>query len=216
MRGAIVLAFTAIALAWTGLTPDSAQACDRPYYGGGYYGGGYYGGGYYGGGYYGGSYYGGVAYSPYYPMYVGSPVVYSRPMYYGPPTVYGRTTYYEPPIVYGRRVSYDPPVVYSRSMYYQPPVDSQPAERIDRPAGSTTVGMYDDRFDPPTLTVPSGTTVRWVNNGIRNHTVTSATNDWDSGDLAPGQSYSATFKTPGVHEYFSQHHKDMRGRIIVK
>ena len=35
------------------------------------------------------------------------------------------------------------------------------------------VSLIDDRFEPATLTVAAGTTVKWVNNGKHLHTVTS-------------------------------------------
>jgi plastocyanin len=94
--------------------------------------------------------------------------------------------------------------------YYPPPTAS------GQSITTATVTLADNRFEPATITVAPGTTVRWVNYGSHKHTVTSATGAWDSGDLAPGQVYSATFTKAGTYEYFCRHHKDMRGSIVVK
>src|SRR5262245_4421095 len=124
------------------------------------------------------SYRGGAVYSPYRPMYYAPPMAYSSygPMYYSGPVAYSP---YDPRYIY-------PPVVYTRSMYYRPSEGYRPAERLGAPSTATSVGIYDDRFDPPTLTVAPGTTVRWTNLGSHKHTVTSSSGDWDSGDMKPG------------------------------
>jgi len=80
---------------------------------------------------------------------------------------------------------------------------------------ATTVNAADDRFDPPTLTVAPGTTVRWTNTGHHPHTVTDRGGKFDSGDVAPGATYSATFSTPGTYRYYCKHHKGMEGTIVV-
>jgi plastocyanin len=49
----------------------------------------------------------------------------------------------------------------------------------------------------------------------KQHTVTSKDGRWDSGDLAPGATYSVTFQPPGIYYYFCRHHKGMQGTIVV-
>ena len=75
----------------------------------------------------------------------------------------------------------------------------------------------DTSFTPEEITVNIGETVTWVNQGSKSHTVTSwykqededfavhifIGETWDSGDIAPGQSYSRTFNQPGSYDYFS-------------
>src|SRR5579859_4819240 len=83
------------------------------------------------------------------------------------------------------------------------------------PATVTMTGAL--RFDPAAITVPNGTTVTWHNATSTVHTVTDdpskASNRadsalpkgaqaWDSGDIAPGQSFTRTFDTPGTYKYF--------------
>jgi plastocyanin len=77
------------------------------------------------------------------------------------------------------------------------------------------VGVYDDVFESRVTVVPAGSTVVWSNNGKRTHTVTSADSSWDSGDLAPGASYSRRFLTPGTYHFHCRHHAGMRGTIVV-
>ena len=75
----------------------------------------------------------------------------------------------------------------------------------------------DNYFEPTTLNIPPGTTVRWVNYGKHPHTVTSKDGGWGSGDIPRGAAYSATFQYPGTYYYYCRHHtKDkMQGTIVV-
>jgi plastocyanin len=86
-----------------------------------------------------------------------------------------------------------------------------------REGKAAEVGLSDNRFDPPTLTVPAGTTVRWVNRGQHKHTVTADKGDWGSKELAPEAVYEYTFTQPGTYTYHCEvHPKEMRGTVIVK
>jgi plastocyanin len=70
-------------------------------------------------------------------------------------------------------------------------------------------------FMPDTLTIRVGQTVTWINNDETEHTATSDTSVFDSGFLAPGQSFTFRFTSTGTFPYFCQIHPDMVGRIIV-
>jgi hypothetical protein len=54
-----------------------------------------------------------------------------------------------------------------------------------------------------------------MNRGRHAHTVTAEDDRWDSGDIRPGASYTATFQRPGTYEYFCRHHEGMRGTVVV-
>ena len=112
--------------------------------------------------------------------------------------------------------------------------------------GGTTVDMTDDLvYDPETITVSVGDTVTWENVGSVGHTVTAyednipdgaaywASGDFDSeqaardayvpgdtgaGDVPGGESWSHTFETAGVHEYFCIPHESagMVGTVEVQ
>ena len=65
------------------------------------------------------------------------------------------------------------------------------------------------------INVQPGTTVRWVNYGQHSHTVTANDGSWDSGDIKPGASYSATFKQPGTYYYYCRHHTQDKMQGVV-
>jgi plastocyanin len=140
--------------------------------------------------------YGGPFYGPVY----GGPVYYGcqpAPAYYAP--------YYAAPMYYQPRFSYAP-------TYYQPVA---PKYSPAKPTTIINIAASDDYFDPAAVDVQPGTTVKWVNKGQHKHTITSITGLWDSGDLAGGASYSATFNAPGTYSYYCRHHKGMKGTITV-
>ncbi len=72
------------------------------------------------------------------------------------------------------------------------------------------------KFSRPTLTVPAGTTVTWLNRDEDVHTVVSSTQAFRSAGLETDEAYSYTFAKPGVYEYFCTLHPLMTGKVIVK
>jgi plastocyanin len=79
-------------------------------------------------------------------------------------------------------------------------------------------------FRPSELTVPAGTTVRWVNNDAVFHTVTS-TNSldrkrpnglFDRSVFARGQAVQYRFTRPGTYHYYCRPHSEfMAGTVRV-
>ena len=82
------------------------------------------------------------------------------------------------------------------------------------PAG-TSVRMAGSRFEPATLTVAPGSTVRWFNDDALPHTVTAADDSWDSGNLAPGGSFERRFDSAGSYAYLCRYHPGQTGTIVV-
>jgi plastocyanin len=72
------------------------------------------------------------------------------------------------------------------------------------------------KFSRPTLTVPAGTTVSWLNRDEDVHTVVSTTHAFTSAGLETNAAYSYKFAKPGVYEYFCTLHPLMTGKVIVK
>ena len=72
------------------------------------------------------------------------------------------------------------------------------------------------KFSRPTLTVPAGTTVTWLNRDEDLHTVVSTTLAFKSAGLETDEAYSYKFTKPGVYEYFCTLHPLMTGKVIVK
>jgi plastocyanin len=71
-------------------------------------------------------------------------------------------------------------------------------------------------FGPKELTVPVGTTVKWVNHDDIPHTVANKDNIFRSKALDTDDSYSYTFASAGTFDYFCGLHPYMVGKIIVK
>ena len=78
-----------------------------------------------------------------------------------------------------------------------------------------TVNIHDDAFDPAQLDIAPGTTVTWVNNDDEAHTVTADDGLFDSGRLAPGDSYSVWFDGSGTVAYHCEPHPHMTGSVVV-
>jgi plastocyanin len=72
------------------------------------------------------------------------------------------------------------------------------------------------KFSLPTLTVPAGTTVTWLNRDDDVHTVVSTTQAFRSAGLETGEAYSYKFTKPGVYQFFCTLHPLMTGKVIVK
>ena len=77
-------------------------------------------------------------------------------------------------------------------------------------------------FAPDAVTVVIGvnSTVAWTNNDSAPHTVTSTSasslGSFDSGNIAPGQTWTHTFTAAGTYHYTCRYHSWMTGTIIVK
>jgi plastocyanin len=81
--------------------------------------------------------------------------------------------------------------------------------------GGTAVSIVDFAFQPASIEVPAGSTVTWTNTGGAPHTVTADNGAFDSGQLAPGASFSQTFTTPGTYTYHCDIHPRMTGTVVV-
>jgi plastocyanin len=72
------------------------------------------------------------------------------------------------------------------------------------------------RFDPPTLEVPVGTTVTWMNKDEEIHVVTSSQGLFRSPGLEGDQQFAHRFEKPGTYEYGCAIHPQMKGTIVVR
>jgi len=70
--------------------------------------------------------------------------------------------------------------------------------------------------DPITVVAGVNSTLKWFNNDNAPHTVTANDASFDSGNVAPGQSFTFTFTTPGTYQYHCVYHPWMTGTVIVK
>jgi plastocyanin len=99
-------------------------------------------------------------------------------------------------------------------------------EQTDTGAGQKTpsspnveVEMKDIKFIPHDVTVKAGSAVQWTNNDSVPHTVTYTSGpgeDFDSGDVPPGDVFEQGFEEKGTVEYVCTIHPGQDGTITVK
>jgi plastocyanin len=87
-------------------------------------------------------------------------------------------------------------------------------------------------FEPAQIKINMGDTVTWRNESGKTHSVTADADKaadpahvvlpkdaekFDSGDIAPSQTFSQSFSTPGIYHYICRphEHKGMVGTVIV-
>jgi plastocyanin len=72
------------------------------------------------------------------------------------------------------------------------------------------------QFSLPTVSIPVGGTVTWVNHDDDVHTVVSTTALFRSPGLDTDNSFSYRFTQPGTYQYFCTLHPLMVGKVIVR
>jgi alcohol dehydrogenase (cytochrome c) len=73
------------------------------------------------------------------------------------------------------------------------------------------------RYSPARIRIHAGTSVTFTNVGELNHTATAfPKSEWDTGDLAGGESKAITFTQPGSYYYICTPHPWMSGQVIVE
>jgi plastocyanin len=80
----------------------------------------------------------------------------------------------------------------------------------------TEVRVDNFSFGPETLTVPTNSTVTWVNKDDVPHTVASNDGLFRSKALDTDDKYSYTFTKAGTYSYYCSVHPKMVGKIIVQ
>jgi plastocyanin len=90
-----------------------------------------------------------------------------------------------------------------------------------RPQQTHVIQVKDFSYEPRSLTIEPGDTVRWVFSGTdRTHTVTALNGTFDSGTVftASGATFERRFDTVGTWDYSCQAHKQcclMQGSVRV-
>lgn len=82
-------------------------------------------------------------------------------------------------------------------------------------AQTVDVAIQGFAFDPASLSITAGTTVRWTNMDSAPHTSTSDAPLWDSGTLNQGEDFSFTFNEEGEYPYHCEFHGGMTATISV-
>jgi plastocyanin len=83
------------------------------------------------------------------------------------------------------------------------------------PPGTTFVSIHDNAYQPDTVTVTVGKSVRWTNAGATQHTVAENTQRWASDPLQPGWWFEVRFDSTGTFDYHCTVHAET-GTVIVQ
>ena len=115
-------------------------------------------------------------------------------------------------IVIGCGSSYSPPAAPTPTPTPSPaPTPGTPVSIVNGASVQTTRA-----FAPSPVTVAVGGTVTWTNNDSTTHTSTGNNNDWNSGPIVPGASFSRTFASAGSFTYHCTIHPGMVGTVTVQ
>ncbi|MCX6683179.1 MAG: cupredoxin domain-containing protein [Methanoregula sp.] len=101
-------------------------------------------------------------------------------------------------------------------------VTTIPVPQTTTSVSDNTIRINKRGFDPVSITVKSGSTVRWVNAdstadaALYNPTHRIAVvNIYNSDLLSPGQGWSWIFDQPGSYDFSDMIHPDLKGTVIV-
>ena len=99
------------------------------------------------------------------------------------------------------------------------PEASPVASPVASPTAVFEASIQSLKFIPREIDISVGTTVVWTNKDSVAHTVTQRAKPKDqifsSPMLAPGESFSFMFDTPGTYPYFCTPHPFMTGTVVV-
>ena len=80
----------------------------------------------------------------------------------------------------------------------------------------TSITIKNFAFSPATLSVSPGARLTVHNEDAATHTVTSVSNAFNTGDVAPGATVTFTAPTsPGTYAYICMIHQFMHGTLVV-
>ena len=92
------------------------------------------------------------------------------------------------------------------------PVDCRPAA----PAPTAQVALRGHALSHPSLVVPAGTTVEWINADLdAHHLVRRVAGGETSTPLGPGEHDAVTYDIPGTYPYYCAIHPHMQGVVTV-
>lgn len=78
------------------------------------------------------------------------------------------------------------------------------------------VAIENNSFNPATVNISTGDTVRWTNLDTASHTVTGTGTNFRSEVLNQGDSYEFLFTDAGNYDYYCSIHPEMRGTVVVQ
>ena len=102
---------------------------------------------------------------------------------------------------------------------------ASPATPTPTPGGTTPTpvsipigasSLTTTAYVPDSVNVAVGTTVKWTNNDVIAHNVTSTNNLFFSPTMGAGATFSQTFMTAGTFPYYCTIHVGMTGTVTVQ
>jgi plastocyanin len=95
-------------------------------------------------------------------------------------------------------------------------VTTIPALQTTASVSDNTIRIKNSAFDPASITVKAGSTVRWVNQDSVPHKLQFTDTSFSTQILGASQSESHMFVKPGVYDYICSIHPQMKGTVIVE
>ena len=117
--------------------------------------------------------------------------------------------------------TYQQPSTMTQPDQTQPPSAATPAPATPTPSATSatpqpvSVAISNMAFNPGQISVKAGTKVTWTNSDSVSHTVTGNSGTFGSGTVAPGNTFSFTFNTPGTYSYHCKIHPSMTATVVV-
>src|SRR3954470_9604411 len=87
---------------------------------------------------------------------------------------------------------------------------SQPATTVTK-----TVKITATAFSPASVTIPTGSAIKWSNTDTKTHQVVSNSGAFASPIIAAGKTYTHTFNTAGTYRYHDALHPSLTGKVVV-
>jgi len=94
------------------------------------------------------------------------------------------------------------------------PTSPSPGSNVSIVPGALT--LTTTAYNPNPITISRGMAVTWVNNDSITHTSVSDSNAWNSGNIAPGASFTQAFQSAGTFTYHCVIHPNMVGTVTVQ
>jgi alcohol dehydrogenase (cytochrome c) len=70
-------------------------------------------------------------------------------------------------------------------------------------------------FEPSRVRAKAGSTVRWTNYGVKNHTIVSDDGAFTTGEILPGKTVAVAMPTAGRYIFYSKEFPFSKGQLIV-
>jgi plastocyanin len=123
------------------------------------------------------------------------------------------------PQVYNELYSDSPTGVLGTAGEHAPTSSPQIAPLAPQTAATVGTGaqirIKNFAFGPATTTLEAGQKLTWINDDPIPHTATAQDKQWDSGQVAPGKSFTVTITKPGIYVYTCLIHPFMQAKVIV-